>query len=216
MKTRPHRTAVTLVEMLIVVAVVAILTAMVIRIAGRVETQAGQRLADAAFELIDAALAEFADQRFRYADPYGEFTFPLDCSGLDQAGFESIIAAALGTDAAAVSDLADHTDDPYYFSSCGLYFFLALVPECRKSLEMIDKSLVTDKDSSGNRLKITIDDGQQRLVYPLLHFIDPWGTSLRYSYCDDLSDPATRRNFPLLVSAGPDRLFGTADDVTNK
>lgn len=38
---------------------------------------------------------------------------------------------------------------------------------------------------------------------------DPWGTVLDYRYIP--GDP-----FPLLVSAGPDKTFGTADDMSNR
>lgn len=38
---------------------------------------------------------------------------------------------------------------------------------------------------------------------------DPWGTELRYMY-------VPRDNFPELISAGPDRQFGTADDISSK
>jgi type II secretory pathway pseudopilin PulG len=213
MKTRGHRTAITLVEMLIVVAVVAILMAMVIRMAGRIDTQAGERLAHATFGLIDTALGQFAENRFRYDGAYRDFIFPPDCTGFDQAGFENTVAGALGAVTAAVSG---GVYDPNYSSSAGAYLFLSMVPQCRAPLEQIDESLLTDKDAAGSSLKITVDDGRNARVYPLVRFIDPWGTSLRYSYCEDLLDPATRRTFPILVSAGPDRLFGTADDVTSE
>ena len=38
---------------------------------------------------------------------------------------------------------------------------------------------------------------------------DPWGTPLDYRY-------APGDNFPELVSAGPDKTFGNADDITNR
>jgi type II secretory pathway pseudopilin PulG len=38
---------------------------------------------------------------------------------------------------------------------------------------------------------------------------DPWGTALEYRYI-------AGENFPLLISAGPDETFGTADDINNK
>lgn len=38
---------------------------------------------------------------------------------------------------------------------------------------------------------------------------DPWGTALDYRYI-------AGDNFPLLVSAGPDKTFGTTDDISNK
>ena len=40
---------------------------------------------------------------------------------------------------------------------------------------------------------------------------DPWGTLLDYVY-DDLAGDT----FPELISAGPDKKFGTADDISSK
>jgi len=38
---------------------------------------------------------------------------------------------------------------------------------------------------------------------------DAWGTAIDYQYMDGW-------NFPLLISAGPDKQYGTADDITNR
>jgi len=38
---------------------------------------------------------------------------------------------------------------------------------------------------------------------------DPWGTALDYAYVPG-------DNYPTLISAGADRVFGTADDISNK
>jgi len=42
---------------------------------------------------------------------------------------------------------------------------------------------------------------------------DPWGTVLDYVYDPD---PDAGDTFPELISAGPDKRFGTADDISNK
>ena len=39
--------------------------------------------------------------------------------------------------------------------------------------------------------------------------VDPWGRPLDYKYTPG-------DNYPELLSAGPDRKFGTADDITNR
>ena len=46
-------------------------------------------------------------------------------------------------------------------------------------------------------------------VVDMLQIHDPWGTVLDYRYV--LGD-----NFPELISAGPDKVFGNADDITNR
>ncbi len=65
-------------------------------------------------------------------------------------------------------------------------------------------------------------DGRE---YSLIRIVDPWGTTLRYDYySNETEEPdltfsrrgQTIRNFPLITSAGPDREFGTDDDITNR
>lgn len=75
-----------------------------------------------------------------------------------------------------------------------IYRELNLMPESRKILERITKSLI--KNEYG-----TIDTP--------LEIYDPWGMVLDYIYVPG-------ENFPEFVSAGPDKIFGTADDISNK
>ena len=95
-----------------------------------------------------------------------------------------------------------------YTSSELLYFFLSRIPECRETLDEIDSSLITDKDDNGYRMKLKIGAG----YYPLLRIIDPWDKTLMYDYSNEIA----RKTFPIITSAGPDKIFGTADDITNK
>jgi prepilin-type N-terminal cleavage/methylation domain-containing protein len=77
-----------------------------------------------------------------------------------------------------------------------LYRELYSVPDSRKVLDKIRDSLI----------KNDVDTG---IVPPVPEIYDPWGTILDYRY-------VAGENFPELVSAGPDKIFGTADDITNK
>jgi prepilin-type N-terminal cleavage/methylation domain-containing protein len=77
-----------------------------------------------------------------------------------------------------------------------LYQELYSVPDSRKVLDKIQDSLIKDD----------VDTGK---VPPVPEIYDPWGSILDYRY-------ATGENFPELVSAGPDKIFGTADDIKNK
>ena len=77
--------------------------------------------------------------------------------------------------------------------------------------------MITDKDAEGKRLKINVDG----TVYPLLRIVDPWGKTLRYDYYDESQNNFVRRerskrNFPLLISAGPDGIFGNTDDLRSR
>jgi hypothetical protein len=68
------------------------------------------------------------------------------------------------------------------------------MPESRKILGSIAESLV--KNEYG-----TIDTPPE--IY------DPWGMVIDYIY-------VAGDNFPDLVSAGPDKIFGTTDDISSK
>jgi hypothetical protein len=77
-----------------------------------------------------------------------------------------------------------------------LYGELYSIPDSQRILEKINASLI----------KHNIDTG---LIPPVPEIYDPWGTVIDYSYA--LSD-----TFPELVSAGPNKVFGNADDISNK
>ncbi len=77
-----------------------------------------------------------------------------------------------------------------------LYGELYSIPSSRKILEKVSDSLI----------KHDFDTG---IVPPVPEIYDPWGTSLDYRYVPG-------DNFPELISAGPDKTFGNADDIKNR
>ncbi len=194
-------------------AIIAILAAMVIGIAARISSQGKEQLTENTFALLDSALGEFQDYGYNYDAPYSEFDFPLDCNDFDKNDLENALEAAPGiTNVSSVG--GDGTHDPNYSGSEALYFFLSRVPESRKTLDKIDSSLITNKDKDKRDMTITVDGKE----YPLLRIIDPWGTTLRYDYYDEdvlPPNPNEARIFPVITSAGPDKEFGTADDISS-
>jgi prepilin-type N-terminal cleavage/methylation domain-containing protein len=219
MKRRQNKTGVTLVEILVVVAIIAILVTMVIGIAARIDTQGKERLTENTIALLTAALGQFGDYGYSYSDSnYADFKFPLDCNNFPQNDLEGALKDALGTTTTpAITPVGAH--EPNYSGSEALYFFLSRVPDCRETLGKIDKSLITNKGSNGADMTITIDSKG----YPLLRIIDPWGKTLRYSYYDNGKEGSTSepprnspRAFPVIISAGPDKEFGSADDIANR
>lgn len=216
--------------MLVVVAVIVVLASLVITAATRIRNQSNEQLAENTFATLTAALQQFADYGYRYNNSdYSGFDFPLDCNDSD---IEETLAGAFGLlpGDVLITDLAGSTafnHKPEYSGCEVLYFFLGKVPQSRKTLDKIDRSLVTDEDDNGNRMKITIDGRE----YPLLRVIDPWGTTLHYDYYEDWEDyqkynndwddyvdyiRKTKRTFPVITSAGPDKIFGTSDDISSR
>lgn len=219
MKIRQNKTGFTLVEILVVVAIIAILTAMVIGIAARINTQGKEQLTKNTIALLTAALAQFRDYGYTYSAPYNippydSLKFPLDCNKFPQ----SDLAVALGGLGGTISG---GTHDDAEYSGCeAMYFFLSRVPECRLTLDKIDKKLVTNLGLDGGSMIITTAGGQ---IYPLFRVLDPWNKTLRYSYYDNGNEgstseppPGSPMTFPVITSAGPDKIFGTADDIVSR
>jgi prepilin-type N-terminal cleavage/methylation domain-containing protein len=150
MKRRRYNAGFTLVEMLIVVAVIAILATMVVGLAGRIDTQSKERALKSTFTLLDSALQEYYEYWNAFPDP--------------------------------------NMNPPYPTHSAALYGQLYSTPTSRKILGKINPKLIRDNPPQ---------------IYDL------WGMPLDYIYVP--SD-----NFPLLVSAGPDRNLGTGDDISSR
>ncbi|MHC4284297.1 MAG: type II secretion system protein [Planctomycetota bacterium] len=218
MKSDQNKTGLTLIEMLIVVAIVVILTTMVIGLAGRIDDQSKEQLTKNTIGIITAALGQFNDYEYRYVDPiYAEFDFPLDCTFMNNAGIENAVANALGLAPGSVL-ISGGTLNITFSAGEAMYFFLSQVPGCSKTLDRIDESLITNlgDDKQPRIITITYPGGSTK-EYPLFRIIDPWGTTLRYKYYDNMTlDPRSKLTFPVIISAGPDKKFGNTDDISSR
>ena len=205
-------------EILVNVAIIAILAVVVIGLHSKVEYQANERLLEKTFLTLNGALEEFRSYEYRYADvDYKKFIFPVDCNGFDEVELRGALADVLELNIGDVvidpAGLHDSND-----SGCAaMYWFLNQVPTCRESLEKLDKRFVTNLSSDGQNRKITVDG----ISYPLTRVIDTWGQTLIYDYYDEeaatIGDKEySRRNFPVITSAGPDKQFGTTDDISSR
>ena len=84
MRTRAYKSCFTLIETLLVVAIIAILVSMVIGVAKRVDDQSKERLCRNTIALIGNALEQFRDFGYEYkSNDYAGLTFPLDCNNLN-------------------------------------------------------------------------------------------------------------------------------------
>ena len=162
MKTRRNKYGFTLIEMLVVVALIAILASMIIGVASHLDARAKKNGVESTLLLLDGALEEYR----QFKDGFPE-------------QLERNFANA-----------AAHSEY--------LYSELYSVPDSASILEKINNSLIENKyGAAGTPL------GTAPEIY------DPWGTVLDYRY-----EPG--ENFPEMTSAGPDRRFGTGDDISNK
>jgi prepilin-type N-terminal cleavage/methylation domain-containing protein len=227
MKSYENKTGITLVEMLIVVAIIVILAAITVSTATWVQTRAKVDLAKSTIELLSAALEQFKDYEYQHKDDktvmptieYSRLKFPLDCNDFYASEVQDILCKTLGLAAGNVT-ISGGTYDPNYSGIAVLYFFLNRVPTSHKTLEKIDKSLITNLDKNKQQMTITIISGNTN-TYPFYRIVDPWGKSLHYDYYDENKIPAEQQidtaiNFPIITSAGPDGKFDTADDISSK
>jgi len=153
----------TLVEILIVVAVIVILAAMIAGVAARIDNQTKEKGMKNIFAVLEDALIEYYD----YND-----TFPVQ----PEENF---------TQAAAHSQF--------------LYFKLDSIPASQNIMKKISDKLIKNEYSP---IGIPLDETPPEIY-------DLWGTVLDYRYI-------AGDNFPELRSAGRDRTFGTADDISNR
>lgn len=152
-----HSNAVTLVEMLVVVAIIALLASLVLTLTLRVENQSKEKALANVFALLKSALREYHEYTGR---------FPLQV-------------------------VRDH-DEPAVHVEL-MYEALQSVPASREVLKAVSGTLVKGANDQPDMVR--------------MH--DPWGTALDYMY-------APEDNFPELISAGPDKKFGTPDDISSR
>jgi len=150
-----HNRAVTLIEILVVVSIIAVLGTFVITLTLRVENQSKEKALANAFALLETALQEYREYQ-------GQFP--------EQSVRDSNFAA-------------DHV--------ALLYEALRSVPASREVLTKVSSVLVRGDSNKPRQIR------------------DVWGTELDYVYVPG-------DNFPELISAGPDRDFGTGDDISNR
>ena len=215
MKGCEHKYGVTLIETVVVVAIIVILVSTLISVATRIDNQGRERLAESTIAILTAALEQFSDYEYNYKNiDYAGFDFPLDCTGYQPGGkLGTTLTNALGL----TVTISPSGHDPNYSGSEVLYLLLSKVPASRQALERIDSSLITCIGSDGRNMTITIDGK----LYPLFRIIDPWRKTLLYDYYNENERNLVvryngRRNFPVIISAGPDGIFGNFDDITSR
>ena len=222
----------TLIEMLVAVAIIAVLASLVLTVATRIDSKGKETQCEGLMATLNCALRQFCEYGYEYRPPntstddelafYRGLKFPLDCNDYIVADVEREIAKALDLPSSSVNISPSAKYDPCESSCAVMYFFLSQVPDCRETLQEIgDEFLIGDHDNDKDYMRINVDGRD----YPWLRAVDPWGTTLNYDYYDEEAVQAgtkfddaieTLRTFPLITSAGPDEEFGTDDDITNR
>jgi prepilin-type N-terminal cleavage/methylation domain-containing protein len=203
MKRKQDKNGLTLVEILVAVAIVALLAAGMYSVSSHIEKQSQKKLAESTIVILSTALEQ-------YHEFYGCFPFQAD-ENYGQSQIESPTDPN-GLNGNIVDKNGNNLNPPdyndIYASSEALYYFLNRVPASKKTISSINRSLITNKDYKGKEYFIRF--GTDTTNYPLIHIIDPWKYPLRYTYKEG-------DNFPVITSAGPDRDFNTpGDNISSK
>lgn len=228
MKLSTSQPGVTIVELLVVMAIIAILAVGMFTVGEYVNTQAKEKLAQSTIETLVTALEEFHEYGYKYRPDsisdidiaeknfYRGLDFPLDCNEFPKSDLEDELEIFVGASNPPKID-GQFDNDNTYAGSSALYFCLSRVPSSRKVLNSIDTSLLSNKDINNSDLNITIGPR----TYPLIRIVDPWGTPLHYDYYDEWETKLderekSKKTFPVITSAGPDKKLGTDDDITSR
>jgi prepilin-type N-terminal cleavage/methylation domain-containing protein len=163
MTRAPYKSGVTLVEMLVVLAIIAVLVTMVYKATSGLGNQSQKRRQRKAFVVLDSALHEYYEAKGR---------FP--------------VSKPVAADSGDSEWRRDNVEI--------LYEELYAVPSARALLLKLAPKQLDPWQGAQNAV---------HLIY------DVWGTELSYEWIKDNA-------FPILISAGPDKLFFSVDDVSNR
>ena len=198
----------TLMEVLVAMATVLVLIGALMGIGSYVRTRGNIDLTQSMLSVLTAALEQ-------YYDDTSDFPFDTDVDGdgvLDNYLRDDLIndvslSTGLGV-SLNVTDLLEEDgigNNVSAASSAALFYYLDKYPSSRSIAESVSNTLITNKHADGTVIKMTLDV----TPYDLPRYIDAWKMSIRYEYL-------TGTAFPVLTSAGPDKVFDTPDDITSQ
>ena len=191
------QTGFSLLEMVVVVAVILILAGMLLGVGKYIKIRAEIDLTKSELEVLVTALQQ-------YYDDFTAFPFDTDMNN-DGLMNDDYLVTDLEADLNGL--VSGGVLEDIDASSAALFYFLDKGPNSRKIVDALSGSLVSNKDASGAAITFTFTATSETIDLP--RFIDVWGNSIRYEYLPDTA-------FPILTSAGPDGAMNTSDDVSSK
>ena len=218
-KKRPGR-AFTLVEMMVAIAIAVILVSLLV-VSGKAIRTGGQiKVTKTTVQLMVNALQEYKEARDNHT---GNFTYPLwPLGNLGDLAYtyNDMLTFLFDYGFPVVNDNTKSGSHGNYWGTVGglplaealgleraqariefLYYCLDDVPASRSVLDRLPGNKVANADGDS----VIVGDGTGR-VKQLIEVIDAWKRPLAYRW----QGPG---NFPVIISAGPDQRFDTADDI---
>lgn len=209
-----QRRGFTLVEMLVAVAIMLVLVTALVVVGGRVLDGFKERTSQGTIKILVSALEahkDYNDRNDRSYDYPGEVYSGgnLNASIADLEDMiedelnlltEVTVSETMHEHPGTWDDIIDHEPlEKARYSMEYVYFFLQRTPDSRDILANLPPSAKTNID--GNSFKYGTNEGEA-----LIEVVDAWQRPLRY-------ENRGQGNFPLIISAGKDGIFNTADDL---
>jgi prepilin-type N-terminal cleavage/methylation domain-containing protein len=200
--------AFTLIEVVVSLAIILILAGALFSAGKYLKIRAEGQLTTSEIEIISTALGQ-------YYDEYKVFPFsnrdvsPADGKPdpYDKAQLQLDIGCVVSPAGSMLQEMDRQGTLVSNASSAALFYYLDRYSKSREIIEAIAPRLITNKDAQSGAI-LTISIGGATPI-DLPRFIDAWGMSLRYEYMSGYS-------FPVITSAGPDKIFGTKDDLSSQ
>ncbi|MBN2512818.1 MAG: type II secretion system protein [Sedimentisphaerales bacterium] len=206
-----NKNAFTLIEVLVTLAIIMILVGALAGTGQYLRTRSGIQLTTSTIRIIDAALEQYHEQYKKYP-----FSNRIMMDGQNRPQPIEYTRVHLEADTGMTSITPNTTlvekDGTCYASSIGLYYFLDRGADSKAMLETLSNRMITTLDAeTGQHLKMVMGGK----TYDLPRFVDAWGISLRYEYISKEVSAGNFYPYPKMMSAGPDKVFGTSDDLSN-
>jgi len=231
MEVRKRQAGFTLIEILVVVAIIILLATGMVKVAQTVRTNTQIKVTKGTISLLVSALGEYKN----FHDRGSGFEFPVEpdvwnfvtncpADAIINIGLIDMLSRYLPVDD---SDGGDH--DNYVWKDMDLlnadqqngrrmalasieflYCVMEDVPGCKAIIEKLAADVAVNDDNDSIMII-----GQAKA---LLEVNDAWGRPLWYTVRGErslLAAPPQPGNFPVIASAGPDGLFNTADDIVS-
>lgn len=184
----------TLIEILVAVGIIGLLSAGLFVVGSYVETQIKVKQTQATIHLLVTALEQ-------YRDFYKKFPFVADANYA-----RTDLNSDIGYDVVNSNgvQLASKDYNDVFASDDSLIYFLDKSPDSKKIIDSMNHKIITNKGNKGNPDYFIKLNPPSNEIQGLMHIVDSWNTPFQYTY-------KTGDNFPIITSAGPDKLFGNRD-----
>ncbi len=198
MFTAHRQLGMTLAEVLVTLAIILILVGVMSGVGVYLKKQSEIRLVESTLEVLETALGQY------YSD-YGAYVPPVT----SKEEFETAVCGSEGTVTLQGEHLQGEAEKAAW-SSEALYYFLNRSPAAAAIASSLMERMISSKDASGKPLVVEIKcpSSEPPVRTDLVRFVDVWGMPIGYMLVEN--------QLPVLISAGPDKKFDTADDIIHR